>query len=405
VPIERLTGARRETALRVTFPFPALPTLDHDPEAVALLAEGPVVLASMGPLDVWLALSYQAVRQVFADPRFSRQAASRPGGPVTTPVAANPVLISSLEGARHTRVRKLMGQAFSPRIVERLESRVQSIVDSLLDELDESAELVDALCSPLPTMVICELLGAPHADSADIRRMSKRLFRNTITPQDLAAAEQDMRDYLAELVRQKRATPDDALISAMVAANDEGDHLTETELLANLQGLLVAGHDTSVNQLGNCFVTLFRHPDQLQLLRDDPSLAGRAVEELMRYVKLVSSAQPRVTTEPVELAGVQLPQDAPVVPVLNAANRDPSVYPHPERLDLTRDGAPHVGFGHGAHFCLGAQLARLELRVAISTTIQRFPGLHLAVDPDELTYDTGSVLRSLDSLPVELQKG
>jgi cytochrome P450 len=289
-----MTGTRRETALRVTFPFQDLPTLDHDPEAVALLEQGPVVLASMGPMDVWLALSYRAVRQVFADPRFSREAATRPGGPVTTPLAANPVLISSLEGTRHTRIRKPMGQAFSPRMAEQLEPRIQSIVDSLLAGLPDSADLVESLCSPLPTMVICELLGAPYSDSADIRRMSKRLFRNTITPADLAAA------------------------------------------------------------------------------------------------------------EPVELDGVQLPADAPVVPILNAANRDPSVYPEPDRLDLTRDAPPHVGFGHGPHFCLGGQLARLELRVALATTVTRFPGLRLAVDPDELTYDRGSVLRSLNTLPVEL---
>jgi cytochrome P450 len=249
-------------------------------------------------------------------------------------------------------------------------------------------------------MVICELLGAPYADSAHIRRLAKRIFRNTTD--GLAEAQQEMQDYLAGLVREKRANPDDALIAAMVAANDEGDHLTDAELLANLQGLLVAGHDTTVNQLGNSFVTLFRHPDQLQLLRDDPSNAPRAVEELMRYTKLFPASEPRVTTEPVELAGIALPQDAPVLPVVTAANRDPSVYPDPDRLDLTRDSPPHVGFAHGPHFCLGAQLARLELRVAISTTVKRFPGLRPAVDPDELTYDTGSVLRSLNSLPVEL---
>jgi cytochrome P450 len=389
--------------LRATFPFPTRPTLDHDPEAVALLAEGPVVLASMGPIDVWLALSHAAVRQVLADPRFSREAATRPGGPVTTPVAANPMIVTSMEGPRHARVRKLMGQAFTPRRVERLESWLQSTVDALLGELDGSVDLVESLCSPLPTMVICELLGAPYADSADIRRMSKQIFRNTMTPEEMLAAEGEMQGYLAELIRQKRAVPDDALISAMVAANDEGDHLTEAELLVNLQGLLVAGHDTSVNQLGNFFVTLFRHPDQLKLLRDDPSLAGRAVEELMRYTKLFSSSEPRVTTEPVELAGVALPGDAPVLPVITAANRDPAVYPEPDRLDLTRDGAPHVGFGHGPHFCLGAQLARLELRVALAITIERFPGLRPAGDLDELTYDTGSVLRSLNSLPVELR--
>jgi cytochrome P450 len=386
--------------LRATFPFQTLPTLDHDPEAVALLARGPVVPASLGPMDVWLALSHRAVRQVFADPRFSREAATRPGGPVGTPVAVNPVLVSSLEGARHARVRKLMGQAFTPRRVEALESHVQSIVDSLLDGLAGEADLVEALCTPLPTMVICELLGAPYADSAHIRRLTKRIFRNTAD--GLAQAQQEMGDYLAGLVREKRAHPDDALISAMVAANDEGDHLTEAELLANLQGLLVAGHDTTVNQLGNSFVTLFRHPDQLRLLRDDPSLAPRAVEELMRYSKLFPASEPRVTTEPVELEGVALPRDAPVLPVVTAANRDPAVYPEPDRLDLRRDGPPHVGFAHGPHFCLGAQLARLELRVAITTTVTRFPGLRPAVEPDELSYDDGSVLRSLTALPVEL---
>jgi cytochrome P450 len=389
--------------LRATFPFRTLPHFDHDPEAVALLAEAPVVPATMGPMDVWLALSHTAVRQVFADPRFSREAATRPGGPVATPVAANPMIVTSMEGARHARVRKLMGQAFTPRRVELLKGRIQSIVDSLLDDMGESVDLVETLCSPLPTMVICELLGAPYTDSVDIRRMSKQIFRNTMTPAEMLAAEGEMQGYLAELIRQKRAVPDDALISAMLAANDEGDHLTEAELLVNLQGLLVAGHDTTVNRLGNFFVTLFRHPDQLKLLRDDPALIGRAVEELMRYTKFAASTEPRVTTEPVELEGVALPKDAPVLPILSAANRDPAVYPEPDRLDLTRDGAPHVGFGHGPHFCLGAQLARLELRTALVTTVKRFPGLRLAVDPDELTYDTGSVLRSLNSLPVELR--
>lgn len=386
--------------MRPTFPFQTPPHLDHDPEAQALLAQGPVVLASMGPIDIWLALSYQAARQVLADDRFSREAATRPGGPVKTPVAANPLIVASMEGTRHARVRKLMAQAFSPRMVDRLESHVQSIVDGLLDDLSSPADLFAGLCTPLPTMVICELLGAPYADSDDIRRWARRLFRHTMTPDEVRAGEQDIQAYLASLVAEKRANPDDALISAMAAAQDEGDHLTEAELLANLQGLLIAGHDTTVNQLGNSFVTLFRHPDQLALLRDDPSLTGRAVDELLRYTRLFSAAEPRVTTEPVELAGVQLQAGEPVLPVVTAANRDPAVFPDPDRLDITRNGPPHIGFGHGPHFCLGAQLARLELRVAISATIKRFPNLRLAVAPEDLTYDTGHILRSLDTLPV-----
>lgn len=383
-----------------TFPFQTPPHLDHDPEAQALLAQGPVVLASMGPIDIWLALSYPAARQVLADDRFSREAATRPGGPVKTPVAANPLIVASMEGTRHARVRKLMAQAFSPRMVDRLESHVQSIVDELLDDLSSPADLFAGLCTPLPTMVICELLGAPYADSDDIRHWARRLFRHTMTPDEVRAAEQDIQAYLAALVAEKRSNPDDALISAMAAAQDEGDHLTEAELLANLQGLLIAGHDTTVNQLGNSFVTLFRHPDQLALLRDDPSLTSRAVDELLRYTRLFSAVEPRVTTEPVELAGVHLQAGEPILPVVTAANRDPAVFEDPDRLDITRTGPPHIGFGHGPHFCLGAQLARLELRTAISSTIKRFPGLHLTTDPDTLTYDTGHILRSLNTLPV-----
>jgi cytochrome P450 len=391
-----------EAVLEAKFPFTTPPQLDHDPEAIALLEQGPVIKASMGPMEVWLALSHKAVRQVLGDPRFSREAATRPGGPVKTPVAANPLLITSMEGKRHARVRRLMSQAFSPRMIERLEPRVQSIVDSLLDELESPADLTVGLTTPLPTMVICELLGAPYSDAPAIRAWSTQLFSMVITPEELQATQEGIQGYLAGLVEQKRAEPDDALISAMVAANDEGDHLTQAELLANLQGLLIAGHDTTVHQLGNSFVTLFRHPKQLKLLRDDPALAGRAVDELMRFTRLFSAAEPRVTTELVDLEGTLLDADVAVLPVITSANRDPDAYPDPHTFDITRQNpAPHLGFGHGPHFCLGTQLARLELRVALASTLKRFPGLRLTVDPDDLTYQPGHALRALDVLPVE----
>jgi cytochrome P450 len=384
-----------------TFPFQTPPSLDNDPEADALLEQGPVLPAKMGPIDVWLALSYPAVRQVFADSRFSREAATRPGGPVTTPVAANPLLITSVEGKRHVRVRTLMAQAFSPRMVARLEPRVQSIVDSLLDGLSSPADLVQGLTTPLPTMVICEMLGVPYSDAPDIRRWTQRLMINTLTPEEVRTAENDVQGYLDGLVQQKRANPDDGLISAMVAANDEGDYLSHAELLANLQGVLTAGHDTTIHQLGNSFVTLLRHPGQLRMLRSEPALIGPAVEELLRFCRLFSSSQPRVTTEPVVLDGVPLGADEAVLPIVTAANRDPAVFPDPGRFDITRDGAAaHLGFGHGPHFCLGAQLARMELRVVIGSTFKRFPGLHLAADPDDLSYDTDQALRALDALPV-----
>ncbi len=387
--------------MRPTFPFNTPHHLDNEPEAEALLAQAPVVLATMGPQDVWLALSHKAVRQVLSDSRFSREAAMLPGGPVKLSVAADPLLITSLDGERHTRLRKLMSQAFSPRMVDQLQPRVQSIVDSLLDSLDPTADLVAGLCAPLPLMVICELLGVPYSEAKAIRGWTRRLFVTNITPEQLRTAQGEMQDWLAALVRQKRAKPDNALISAMVAANDAGDHLTEPELLANLEGLLIAGHETTVNQLGNSFLTLLRHPDQLALLRSSPDLIGPAVEELLRYSRLFPSAEVRVTTEPVELEGVQVGAGEPVLPVIVAANRDPGVYPDPGRFDITREGpAAQVAFGHGPHFCLGAQLARREMRVAIGSVVKRHPGLRLAVDESELAYVPELVFRGLRELPV-----
>lgn len=387
--------------MQATFPFTTPRHLDNEPEAEALLAQAPVVLATMGPADIWLALSHKAVRQVLSDSRFSREAATRPGSPLKLSVAADPLLITSLEGERHARVRRLMAQAFSPRMVDQLQPRVQGIVDSLLDSLEPTADLVAGLCAPLPLMVICELLGVPYADADAIRAWTRRLFVTDITAEQLQTAQAEMQDWLADLVRHKRAQPDDGLISAMVAANDEGDHLTGAELLANLEGLLIAGHETTVNQLGNSLLTLLRHPDQLALLHSSPDLIGPAVEEMLRYSRLFTSAEVRVTTEPVLLEGVQLEANQLVLPVIVAANRDPGVYPDPGRFDITRQGpSAHLAFGHGPHFCLGAQLARREMGVAIGSLVRRHPDLRLAIDESELAYVEELVFRGLRTLPV-----
>lgn len=387
--------------MSATFPFTTPRSLDNEPEAQELLAsQGPVVLAKMGPIDIWLALSYAACRQVLTDPRFSREEATRPGGPVTIPSAANPLVLTSMEGRKHARTRKLVASAFSPRMVAALEPRVQTIVDTLLDSLESPADLVEGLCAPLPTMVICELLGAPYSDAPDIRRWTGVLMTSVLTPEELRQAENDMQGYLADLVEEKRLRPDDALITALVAAHDEGGHLTSAELLANLQMLLAAGHDTTVNQLGNSLLTLLRHPAELQRLVDDPTLIGSAIDELLRYSRLMAATLPRVTTEAVELDGVALEAGAAVLPILSAANRDPAVFPDPDRLDLSRDDAAPVAMGHGPHYCLGAQLAKLELRVAITSVLKRFPGLRLAVDESELTYRMETNVRALNRLPV-----
>ncbi|MFJ8960376.1 cytochrome P450 [Lentzea sp. NPDC102401] len=387
--------------MSATFPFTTPRSLDNEPEAQRLLAsEGPVVLAKMGPIDIWLALSHAACKQVLTDPRFSREEATRPGGPVTIPSGANPLVLTSLEGRRHNRIRKLMASAFSPRMVAALRPRVQTIVDELLDSLESPADLVAGLCTPLPTTVICELLGAPYSDALDIRRWTGVLMTSALTPEELRQAENDMQGYLADLVEEKRLRPDDKLITALVGAHDEGGHLTSAEMLANLQMLLAAGHDTTVNQLGNSLLTLLRHPAELRRLIDDPALIGTAVDELLRFSRLMAATLPRVTTEAVELAGVHLEAGAAVLPILSSANRDPAAFPDPDRLDLGRDDAAPVALGYGPHHCLGAQLAKLELRVALTSVVKRFPGLRLAVDESELTYRMETNVRALVSLPV-----
>jgi cytochrome P450 len=249
-------------------------------------------------------------------------------------------------------------------------------------------------------MVICELLGAPYSDAPDIRRWTGRLMTSVLTAEELREAENDMQGYLADLVERKRIRPDDKLITALVAAHDEGGHLTSSELLANLQMLLAAGHDTTVNQLGNSLLTLLRHPREMQRLADDPALIGTAVDELLRFSRLMAATLPRVTTEAVELDGVQLAAGDAVLPVISAANRDPAVFPDPDRLDLGRDNAAPLAMGFGPHYCLGAQLAKLELRIALTSVLKRFPGLKLAVDESELTYRMETNVRALVSLPV-----
>lgn len=385
--------------MRPSFPFTTPPTEEADSEALRLLARAPVVSATMGPTDVHLALSYHAVRQVLSDNRFSRAEATKPGGPVYIPSASNPLVITSMDPPRHSRVRKLLAQTFSPRMVERLEPRVQTIVDTLLAELEPPADLVRNFAKPLPIMVICELLGAPYEDRPEIERWSRTLVSNTLPREEIAAAERDIQAYLRKLVEHKRRAPDEALISELTRVNDAEHHLTPDELVSNLQVLLTAGHETTVNQLGNFTVALLKNPEQLALVRDDPGLMGRAIEELFRYSRLTSALLPRVTTEEVVLEGVPIPKGAAVLPIIAAANRDPSVYPDPHQLDIMRTGpAPHTALGHGTHFCLGAHLTRLELRIALTSLVRRFP--NLARTTDELSYDPLSPGRRLMSLQV-----
>jgi cytochrome P450 len=387
------------------YPFDTPTGSDVDPEGARLLAEAPVARARMAGNEVWLVLGYQEVRQVLSDPRFSREAAARPGGPATNQAGNNPELLVSMDPPRHTRIRALVGKAFSPRMVDRLEPRIREIVAGLLDDVamhGKPADLMRLLAEPLPIMVICELLGVPEADRAQIREWAGILIAETAhTPEEIGAAVGQVDAYLAKLIAERRGNPDSALISALIAVNDDGGHLSPSELISNVQLLLIAGHETTVSQIGNSLVTLFQHPDQITLLHNQPELLPRAVDELLRHSKLTTSTLPRVATEDAPVGGTLIRAGEAVIPLIAVANRDPDAFPDPHRFDITRTGpAPHLGLGHGPHYCLGAPLAKLELQLALGALLDRFPTLRPAIDLADLDWKPGLSTRSVRALPV-----
>jgi cytochrome P450 len=312
----------------------------------------------------------------------------------------------------HTRLRRLVSSALSPRTVESLRPRIEGVVDGLLDDLAagdpyEPVDLVQAFAFPLPFTVICDLLGVPDADRAPLGQGLVAMLVPTPTPADYARAKEASDEVVAGLhrvVEAKRDAPGDDLVSRLIAARDGDERLDDQELLSTIFQLIVAGHDTTTSLIGNGVVDLLTHPEQWRLLREDPARLPDAIEELIRFSAPAPHATFRVTTEPINLQGVEIPAHEQVLICLGAANRDPGVYDDPAVLDINRESRPHLGFGHGIHFCLGAPLARLEARIAFSSLLRRFPDLELAVGRRDLrwTHGDGLVLRSLDELPVRL---
>ncbi|POM26855.1 Cytochrome P450 107B1 [Actinomadura rubteroloni] len=310
----------------------------------------------------------------------------------------------------HTRLRRLVSKAFTPRLVERLRPRVTALVDELLDAAAGArTDLIAALAYPLPVIVISELLGVPAADRDRFKDWSEALARG-LDPDFLLpeseivrreAARAEFNAYFRALAAERRASPRDDLLSALVAVSDGGDALTEEELLATCVLLLVAGHETTVNLIGNGALALLRNPAQLALFRSQPDAAPAAIEELLRYDPPVQFTL-RTAVVDTELGGTPLPKGSFVLLLNGMANRDPSVFAEPDRLDLTRyaggSAARHLSFGQGIHYCLGAPLARLEGQVALSKLFER--NVTMAAGP--VTYRDNLVLRGLESLHVDL---
>ncbi|MEV6102285.1 cytochrome P450 [Nocardia sp. NPDC051981] len=388
------------------YPFGDPVRLDPHPTALKLLREEPIsrVRLPYGG-EAWLVTRYADVRSVLSDPRFGRAATvGREDVPRVRETPAMPNIPTSMDPPELTRLRKLTMTAFTTRRVQELRPRTEEIVDDLLTAMAAAgspADLVEALALPVPVTVICEMLGVPPQDQHRFRDFSDAIMSTTAVPdEERVAALAAVAEYLTEQIAERRAHPSDDLLGALVAARDNDDRLSEDELITLGLTLLVAGHETTANQIAN-FVYVLLTAGEWKRLRADPDLVPAAIEELLRYIQLGNGgAFPRIAVEDVELSGTLIRAGEAVFVDLAIANRDETVFPDPDTMDLTRHHNSHLAFGHGFHHCVGAQLARLELHVTLTALLRRFPNLHLAVPADEVEWKTGMLLRGPKALPV-----
>ena len=384
-----------------------------DPDALyrELRDDRPVARAT-GPngMTFWLVSRYPDARAALNDPRLSKDAkripdllADNADGPATRALADSLVQhMLNADPPDHTRLRKLVGKAFTVRAIARLRPRIEEVAGQLADAMaaaGPSVDLLDEFAFPLPMTVICEILGVPQD-----RRDEFRLWSNTVLSgaddAERAAAAGEMAAFLAGLVADKAAHPGDDMLSEIVRASEDGDTLSPGETTAMAFLLLVAGHETTVNLIGNGMLALLRHPDQLARLRENPDLVPGAVEEFLRYDGPVNLATFRFTTEPVEIAGTTIPKGEFVLVSLIGANRDPERFADADRLDVGRDTTGHLAFGYGIHHCLGAPLARLEGEIAFRTLLDRFPDI--AFDGEPGPFRVSTLIHGLTGLPVRI---
>jgi cytochrome P450 len=383
---------------------PALPTGMVYTEQRAKEPVSRVVLPSGH--EAWLVSRYEDARMVLADQRFSRYLLY-PGAPYMIEpgdFSTGERSILNLDPPDHTRIRRLVSKAFTPRRVEGLRGRIEEITAALLDEMSAKqppVDLIEEFAFPLPTAVICELLGVPFEDRERFRAWSSVIVAPIQYGQDkVAAAQRDGAEDMARLIATKRAQPGNDLLSALITARDDEDRLTEPELIDLSTQMLLAGHETTVSLIGTGIVLLNRYPDQLDALRKDPALIDSAIEEILRYESPADTSLLRVATADVALNGVTIRKGEAVIAVTGSANFDEREFANPTAFDITRTHNPHLGFGHGIHFCIGAPLARVEGQVALSALLDRFPDLRLAVSQEEIVWRPPLSVRGPVAVPV-----
>ncbi len=391
----------------------------RDPAAFSarLREQGPLIQLT-GPFGMgvtWIVTTYDDAIALLKDPRFIKdtQKVSKPSDGHDTAEESASVIQRFLTFRRdmltvdppdHTRLRGLVSKAFTPRMIEQLRPRIQQIADELLDAVQAQGrmDLIADFAFPLPITVISEMLGIPTKDRQQFRTWSQTIVTAPVGPQPEVAlvALEAFVQYIKTLLVGKRAYPGSDLTSGLVQAEERGDTLNEAELISTIFLLIVAGHETTVNLIGNGMLALLEHPEQMHLLQQDPSLLPSAIEELLRYTAPVTLSTPRWASEDIPMHGQVIRKGEMVFVSLIAADTDPQQFPDPELLDITRQENQHVAFGKGIHYCLGAPLARLEGQVAIGTLLQRLPNLRQVREPEQLTWTQSPILRGLTSLPV-----
>ena len=390
---------------------PLLPEFHADPYPFyrRLREKEPV---HQSPMGFWVLTRYEDCVAVLRDQRFGReefqQMLSNVYGDDDSGKPQLPRSMLFRDPPDHTRLRALVSKAFTPRMIETMRDHIQEIVDRLLDRVQEAGrmDVMEDLAYPLPVTVICEMLGVPVNDHASIRGWSADIARSLDAiglPSDQGIVERGrtsrraLAQYFRRLVPERRARPQQDLLSGLIAAEEQGDKLSQDEVIAMCLLLFIAGHETTVNLIGNGTLALLRHPEQRQKLQADPSLTGNAVEELLRYDSPVQRTA-RIASTDAEVAGQPMPKGTMVITALGAANRDPAQFSDPDTLDVARKDPRHISFGFGIHFCLGAPLARVEGQLALGTLLRRMPRLALAEDNPE--WRESSVLRGLKRLDV-----
>jgi cytochrome P450 len=378
-----------------------------------LRADAPVYRTTLpDKQSAWLITRYEDVFMVLKDEaRFTKDrnaamSAEQLARTPWVPPMFKPLMrtILDTDGAEHTRLRGLIHKAFTPRIIEQIRERVQRLSNELLDTAKRRGkmDLIRDYALPVPLTIIAEILGITEKDRMKFHQWTKSLLALTasgsflwVIPQFIA-----MSRYLKRIFKERQATPQEDLITALVQAEEAGERLTEDELLAMVFVLLIAGHETTVNLIGSGALALLENPDQMRLLRQKPELSQNAIEELLRFVSPVEQATERYACEEVTLHGVTIPRGALVLAVIASANRDAQHFANADRLDLTRENPRHLAFGQGAHYCVGAPLARLEGQIAIATLVRRMPDLQLSQAPHTLRWRPGLTVRGLEALPV-----